>query len=223
MNTQFIKATERTTLEINSNWFPEQILTARETICSLMRGRIVFTTNSKEQVSSFQALDADLNIYDWNSWYENRAELISTGKYPLIKTQHRVIPVPTIIRIKTYYTNPNINKIKKGLPRLNDLLKAYDYTCMLTGVRYDPSEFNPREIFNRDHVFPRSKGGTNDSSNIVLSTIDANTKKGDTYPYYKEDGTILKAKTLTAPIFPNLNLYNVNIRPEWEGILFLKE
>lgn len=223
-NIPYVKSDTKTTLEISSHWFPVRVMTAKETICSLMRERIEWVDGlNHNHVCVFHALDADLNNHNWSSWYENRSELIASGRYPLLKTANRTIPVPTILRIMSYHDNPSIHKVSRKVPSLQELLVEYDYTCMLTGVRYDPSEFDPKEIFNKDHVLPKSKGGTNDDFNLVLATKEANTAKGDTYPYKRKDGKLLKGRPLKRrAIFPHLNLTNVNIRPEWEGILFIK-
>jgi 5-methylcytosine-specific restriction endonuclease McrA len=218
----YVSANTRTTLEIDAHWFPIRILTADEAICSLMRERVIDPI--KRTVShSFSALDVNLNPCDWNSWFDSRAELVATNRYPLIRSAKHVIPVPTIILVKTHSQDPKLRLAPRGVPDIKEFLEAHDYTCAITGVRFDPKDFDPREIFNLDHIVPQHLGGPTDISNLVLASKDANTKKGGTWPYTKQDGSgqeIKPLKKLLTKPFPHLNLRGVRLRPEWNGLLF---
>ena len=218
----FVKTTTRTTLEIDAHWFPVRILTAEQTICALMREREEFTDKyERVKVNSFCAMDTKLQPHDWASWYDNRAELVAEGKYPLPQSSKHVIPVPTILRIKTSYQDPNLKKVSRAIPTLKDFLIAHDYTCAISGIRYDPAEFDPEEVFNLDHIVPRHLGGPNDSSNLVLATKKENSKKGHKFPFYNVNGAEMKAKVaIMTKAFPHLQLKGVQLRPEWNNLLF---
>ncbi len=51
------------------------------------------------------------------------------------------------------------------------LLEKFNYTCVYCGAKEVP--------FNLDHVHPKSKGGSNRVSNLVLSCIPCNQAKAD--------------------------------------------
>ena len=66
------------------------------------------------------------------------------------------------------------------------LLEKYNYSCVYCGVKNVP--------FEKEHVIPRSRGGSNRISNLVLSCHDCNQKK-DNLPieeYLKDNPALLK-------------------------------
>jgi CRISPR/Cas system Type II protein with McrA/HNH and RuvC-like nuclease domain len=71
----------------------------------------------------------------------------------------------------------------------------------------------------KDHVFPKSKGGTNHDFNIVLACRQCNSAKDNNYPYYDINGKEVK------PIkFSNFEIMLRNmptLREEWKPFLHL--
>lgn len=66
------------------------------------------------------------------------------------------------------------------------LLEKYNYSCVYCGVKNVP--------FEKEHVIPRSRGGSNRISNLVLSCHDCNQKK-DNLPieeFLKDNPVLLK-------------------------------
>ena len=60
-----------------------------------------------------------------------------------------------------------------GFDARHYLLQKYNYTCVYCGSRGGS--------FELDHVIPRSKGGTNKISNLVLACKECNRKKGKSF------------------------------------------
>ena len=54
-----------------------------------------------------------------------------------------------------------------------EFLKKFNFTCQYCGRRA------PEVSFHIDHIFPRSKGGSNDISNLTLACTECNVGKGN--------------------------------------------
>lgn len=52
------------------------------------------------------------------------------------------------------------------------------YLCGCRMVEYSGLEFNPNQM-TRDHMTPRSRGGTNNDENMALACARCNSHKGD--------------------------------------------
>ena len=73
----------------------------------------------------------------------------------------------------------------------NNIFLRDDYTCQYTGIKYPVSELN------LDHVYPESRGGKSNWTNIVACHKDINFKKADRTP--KEAGL----KLIREPYVPS--------------------
>lgn len=214
-----------TTLQIDYKYMPVRVLSVAEVFAAIMRERIEFHNGSFVVTTPFSVLSCDFtddgpaySYFDGPGWLESRDALLANGQLPVIRTGQHAYPVPTILKVNTVFKEPE-NRRKLRKPSFQELLEKHDYTCALTGERYDPEEYDPRDVFNQDHLFPRSKGGTNTEENLVLATKAANTKKNDSYPYHGPDGEEIKA-IIRHDHFPQLNLRGVEYRSEWDPLLF---
>ena len=54
-----------------------------------------------------------------------------------------------------------------------EFLKKFNFTCQYCGRKA------PEVAFHIDHIFPKSKGGTNDINNLTLACDACNLGKGD--------------------------------------------
>ncbi|MBD2181026.1 HNH endonuclease [Planktothrix sp. FACHB-1355] len=76
--------------------------------------------------------------------------------------------------------NPEINGVEYqrgeiwGYEVRQYLLEKFNHTCVYCGVTNKP--------FNLDHFHPKSKGGSDRVSNLVLSCVECNQAKGDKLP-----------------------------------------
>ena len=111
-----------------------------------------------------------LNICTWR----RAVVLLMKGKAEQIEHNGKLIytnlPVPTVIRLRTYVKIP-YKEI--SLSRRN-LLHRDGYTCQYCGDR--------RHDLTIDHIVPRSKGGTDSWENVVAACLKCNVKKGDRTP-----------------------------------------
>lgn len=86
----------------------------------------------------------------------------------VIRSEKLAIPKPLIVRLKKY-------KYIKYFPRLSKLniFLRDQYSCQYCGVQLTT------KTATLDHIVPRSKGGTNDWTNIVTCCKECNCKKAD--------------------------------------------
>lgn len=214
----YVKATTRTTLLLDYLYLPIEIVRARDTFTAMMRKKIHFFDGQKSSKVPFTVLDVEMNDYDGDSWIRERDRLLAKEIYPVLRTGQHAYPVPTILKVNSVFKKPPEYRMLKK-PSFQELLEKHNYTCGITGKRFDPKEFNPYEVFNKDHVIPKSKGGTDTEENIILALKEANSKKDDMYPYLNHAGEELKA-VIQNNFFPKLKLKGVKYRTEWGSLLF---
>jgi len=127
-----------------------------------------------------------------------------------VHTAHRVIRIPTVI------VAVNFAMVPKKRPKLcaRTIRERDGNRCQYTGVLLHPDEGN------LDHVVPRSRGGADTWENLVWSSKQVNTRKGNCLPH--EAGL----KLLSVPRAPKELPVSAMIRnahgvAEWK--LFLTE
>jgi CRISPR/Cas system Type II protein with McrA/HNH and RuvC-like nuclease domain len=99
---------------------------------------------------------------------KGKAEIVKADENP-IQTGYRTFVRPVIIRLLNY-----IRHFSRGLrPNRNRIYKRDGYECVYCGSHKN---------LTLDHVVPKSKGGTNDWTNLVTSCIKCNLKKADKTP-----------------------------------------
>lgn len=192
----FVDSTSRTTLLLNGGFQPVGYISARAALRNLMVGGV-------------KAYDLYGNIRDWASWIGNTADF--PEDYPAVRSVDREWPVPTIEVVPGYFGHSSRKKNRNIT--LRQLYRIYDGICA-----YCHKEM-PFAAATRDHVFPRSRGGSNETSNLVLSCKRCNLKKGSKFPYFDIRGAEVKPRVLSDMDFVEVTC-KVNRRPEWE--IFLK-
>lgn len=206
----------RTTLVLNRSYQAYAFFSARAAIRHLMNGRV-------------KGIDADGNAVSWlGNDVENYPGAPSTLSWsggevslyddqPCLRSAPNAVtgeetqwPVPTVVVCTRYFgyrvkKNQNVN--------LRMLYRFYDGTC-----QYCLNKI-PLGHATKDHVYPKSKGGSNDDFNLVLACRKCNSEKDDIFPYYNADGQVVKPKLL--------NTFTVQIpdegkvREEWKPFLFV--
>jgi 5-methylcytosine-specific restriction endonuclease McrA len=164
------------TLVLNRSYYAVQIADFKDVMSKLYTGEA-------------QALDADLRTYDFKDWVD-LSSLMEVHDHGFINTVSLRIAIPEVIRLTRYDRLPR-QDVK--FTRSN-ILEHYRHLCAYCGIQV-------RKEWNLDHVVPRSKGGTTDWTNIVLSCIPCNTRKADKTP--AEAGMNLR-------VHPS--------RPKWKGV-----
>ncbi len=89
----------------------------------------------------------------------------------MIHSMHLSIPLPTIIRMRTYVYTPRLQEWAHGVTRGRILLRD-KRTCGYCGLRGDTI----------DHIIPKSRGGADSWDNLITSCAPCNNTKADRTP-----------------------------------------
>ena len=123
---------------------------------------------------------------------DGKAEILEEDGRRCFRSEHRVIPWPSVIRLVRYVHVPH--RFRRQVT--NTFLFARDeYTCQYCGRHR--SELRGRQFLTRDHILPVSRGGENRWDNVVTSCSPCNNRKGGRLP--EEAGL----KLLSEPREPN--------------------
>ena len=163
-------------LNLNSTWQPVGFKTVKEAIIALCAADVEGKANSL-------ALDIDYNVLDngepdlsepksmipvnWSDWITLP---IRSWDFT-ISSPSMTIRVPTVIISANYSKMPM--KHFKGKPSKDAIYNRDKGTCQYTGKKID------RHHATVDHVVPRSRGGEDTWTNLVLCSKEVNTKKGN--------------------------------------------
>lgn len=163
-------------LNLNSNWQPVGFKTVKDAITDLCG------SESDKRPSSL-ALDIDYNIDEngdpildepknmnpvsWSDWMN-----LPIRSWDLtISTPNKIIRVPTVMISVNYNKMPV--KHFKGKPSKDAIFNRDNGICQYTGQKIE------RNYATVDHIVPRSKGGGDTWTNLVLCHRDINSKKGN--------------------------------------------
>lgn len=181
----FVKETQKTTLLLNMQWMPINVITAKSAIHHILCGKIrpldrfyipIGTLNKKGKCVDgadiwFKNKDILLNNTNnenYSIYYKNQPVLRSQ-KY---NEEYQIWPIPTIsLTTSTYWYKPKVGRFS-----LKQLAIRYDYTCQICEQRF---KLNDLTI---EHIIPKAKGGDNSHQNIILTCKHCNQKKSDIYP-----------------------------------------
>ena len=189
-------------LVLNRNWQAINIRTPQDAFCQM-------ATNAAT------ALDIELGAgvraealrpVTWDEWITLP---IRDGDNS-VRTVHGAIRVPTVI------VAVNFARVPKKRPKLNakNIRERDGNRCQYTGVLLRPDEGN------LDHVVPRSRGGADTWENLVWSSKQVNSRKGNRLPH--EAGLKLLAVPRAPKELPvSAMISNTHGVAEWK--LFLTE
>lgn len=108
---------------------------------------------------------------------DGKAEILEHDDARRFRSEHRTVPLPTVIRLVRYVHVPH--RFRRQVT--NTFLFARDgYRCQYCGRHR--GELRGREFLTRDHVLPVSRGGGNSWENVVTSCSACNNRKGDRVP-----------------------------------------
>lgn len=192
------KPNKKTSLVLTASFQPIGFFNARSTIRNMMVGAV-------------RGVDTDGNIYKWEDW------LLRTDfsdDQPCLRSSKQEFPIPTIVVIPGFFGNyaKARDKVQRRTSSLRQIFNLYDKTCQYCHKVIKFSEAT------KDHFIPKSKGGVNFDSNIVLSCKKCNNKKASRFPYFDSKGQEPKPKVLSDVEFI-LQADNIVVREEWRPFL----
>jgi 5-methylcytosine-specific restriction endonuclease McrA len=123
---------------------------------------------------------------------DGKAEILEEDSRRCFRSEHRVVPWPSVIRLVRYVHVPR--RFRRQVTN-TFLFARDDYTCQYCGRH--KGELRGRQFLTRDHVLPVSRGGDNSWENVVTSCSPCNNRKGGRLP--EEAGL----KLLSKPTEPN--------------------
>ncbi len=123
---------------------------------------------------------------------DGKAEVLEEDGSRVFRSERRVVPFPTVIRLVRYVHVPH--RFRRQVTN-TFLFARDDYTCQYCGRHRH--ELRGRQFLTRDHILPQSRGGGNTWDNVVTSCSRCNNRKGSHLP--REAGLSL----LTVPREPN--------------------
>lgn len=132
---------------------------------------------------------------------QGKAEVVESDPTRTVRSERQEFPRPVVIRLVKMVKVPQRFRRKVT----NTFLFARDgYTCQYCGKQ--DTQLKGREVLNRDHVQPKSKGGENTWENCVTACSTCNSRK--------DNKTLAEAhmKLRSVPTVPNLVHLKWNVR-----------
>lgn len=148
----------------------------------------------------------DIQLLDGDDWLQ-----LTPRSYDLVaRTPKLSIRIPRVVMVLEY---DGITEVKYG-KSYNDVYDLHDGVCAYTKRRLKKSEGS------KDHVIPRSRGGKDDISNIVLCDKEINNKKGNRYNHEVGLPDVVPIIPKTTPRHVQLRRLNrIRQIPEWRYFL----
>jgi 5-methylcytosine-specific restriction endonuclease McrA len=202
-----------TVLVLNRNWQAINVRTPQEAFCmmatNVATGLDIEYPGGIEEPADSSLCTLHSPLFTPRAW-EEWITLPVREQDAVVHTVRGEIRVPTVIVAVNYA------KVPKKRPKLcaRTIRERDGNRCQYTGRMLHPDEGS------LDHVLPRSRGGKDTWENLVWSSKDVNSRKGDRLPH--EAGL----KLLSIPRAPKERLVSALIRnaheiAEWK--LFLND
>lgn len=207
---------KRTTLLLNRYHLSYgRFCTARRAIQLMVKGRVKGVDASGSDISW---TGVDIVNHDGQpspySWVEKTVQLypdqpaLRSAPNP-VTGEDTMWPVPTIL-VCTHHLGMATRRGKSvSLRTLYNICKG---VCEYCGDKIPFSEAT------KDHIYPKSLGGSNEDFNLVLACRSCNSKKSNTTPYLTNAGGYPEGVTLHA--FLSHMYEGLDIRKEWEPYLY---
>ena len=177
-------------LILNSLWQPIHTDTVGDAITKLVSGNVksldIQYHQNNDGTTDFTKVISMIPL-DWENWIT----LPIKPWNDVVHSQKLTIRVPTVLISCNYSKMPM--RVWKGTPSKNAIFVRDGGKCCYTGNKVD------KKCAAVDHVIPKSKGGSNDWTNLVLTSKELNTWKGNRLN--SEIGLkLLKEPTIPRPI-----------------------
>jgi hypothetical protein len=202
----------RTSLLVNRNYQAFAFCTARAAIRHLMTGRVK-GIDSVGNTVSWSGADLELKGHSVLRWYNNEVSMYDDQ--PCLRSApdsftgiEKQWAIPTILVCTHSFGLHRRTSVNQSLRWIYNAHKGICQYC-LTKIPYSKA--------TKDHIYPKSKGGSNHDFNIVLACRDCNGAKDSNYPFYNVNGE--EVKPLKANHYSMLARSVDVIRPEWKPFL----
>jgi 5-methylcytosine-specific restriction endonuclease McrA len=189
-------------LVLNRNWQAINIRTPQDAFCQMATNVATALDIELGDDGQTQAL----RPIQWDEWIT----------LPVRPQDHAVHTARSVIRVPTVIVAVNFARVPKKRPKLcaRTIRERDGNRCQYTGVLLRPDEGS------LDHVVPRSRGGPDTWENLVWSSKQVNTRKGNRLP--NEAGLkLLKTPRAPKELPVSALIRNAHGVAEWK--LFLNE
>jgi 5-methylcytosine-specific restriction endonuclease McrA len=198
-------------LKLNSSWTPVGYGIVADAIVDLVAGESVKALDIQYETDAYGNPDFTNPIGQvptaWADWIK-----LPIRPWDLaIHSTKLSIRVPTIVIANNYHKVPM--KRWKGRASKDAIFVRDGGIDQYTGKPLD------RKVATMDHVIPKSRGGSNDWTNLVLTSRDINTKKGNALN--SEIGLKLIRQPLAPKPIPVTELLKEIRHPDWQ--LFIQQ
>jgi 5-methylcytosine-specific restriction endonuclease McrA len=198
-------------LKLNKNWQIVGYGTVADAIVDLVGGESVEALDIQYPIDENNNPDRSVNPImvpvNWDTW----VTLPIRPWDDVIHSTKLSIRVPTIIIAKNYAKMPI--KTWKGKPSKEAIYVRDGGRCQYTGKMLD------RKNATIDHVLPKSRGGSDDWTNLALTSKELNGKKGNALN--SEIGLRLIKQPMTPKPIPVSQLIKEARHVDWE--LFIEQ
>lgn len=161
-------------LVLNRNWQAINIRTPADAFCQMATNAATALDIEIEDASELRTPHSEFRAsavrpVTWDEWIT----------LPVREGDHAVRTARGAIRVPTVIVAVNFAKVPKKRPKLcSKTIRERDGNrCQYTGKLLKPDEGS------LDHVLPRSRGGADTWENLVWSSKDVNTRKGNRLPH----------------------------------------
>ncbi|MEM1271743.1 MAG: HNH endonuclease [Bacteroidota bacterium] len=135
-----------------------------------------------------------------------KAELVEARMDRELHSPTRVLPWPSIIRLRRYIRVP----YRRIMLSRQNVLRRDAGRCQYCGVH---------DRLTIDHVQPKSRGGKDTWENLVAACVPCNNRKGNRTP--EEAGMPLRRKPFRPSHVMFIRDYVGNVEDTWKPYLFL--
>lgn len=211
-----------TTLVLTKTWMPCGVKTAKEAIVMMFSGHY----DGDKHHPPALALNFEYPILDDGSYdLHNPTSYEPVGwdrwiKLPVRDCDDHIATAKMKIRVPTVLVAANFSP-KKPLVHKHSPTKRRIYERDGGLCQYSQRKVSFHEA-TLDHILPKSRGGKNTFTNLVLAAPEVNRLKADKTP---EEAGLRLAKKPTAP--PDVPIYATIVNnigsPDWEHFVFKKE
>ncbi len=192
-------------LKLNSNWQTVGYGTVADAIVDLVGGESVKALDIQypldENGDVDRSVPPSMIPVDWDVW----VKLPIRPWDDVIHSSKLSVRVPTVVIANNFHKMPM--KTWRGKPSREAIFIRDGGKCQYTGKVLD------KKNATVDHVLPKSRGGTNDWTNLALTSKELNSKKGNSLNV--EMGLrLIKQPTAPRPI-PHSQLIKEIRHPDW--------